>query len=73
MVAGRYQLGDMVAVEWNAELAERFPAADHYGCRQELWHNGTSWQRFNPVLCRGYHCPQCGAATGGYGHRECDA
>jgi hypothetical protein len=25
------------------------------------------------VLCRGYHCPQCGAATGGYGHRECDA
>jgi hypothetical protein len=25
------------------------------------------------VLCRGYHCPHCGAATGSFGHRECDA
>jgi len=73
IIAGRYQLGDVVAVEWNPSLAERFPAADHHGCRQEMWHNGEYWKPFNPVRCGGYHCPHCGAATGSFGHRECDA
>lgn len=71
ILAGRYQLGDVVAVEWNPSLAKRFPAADHHGCRQSMWHDGDTWQRFDPVRCHGYHCPTCGAATGGYGHREC--
>ena len=70
-LAGRYKLGDVVAVEWNPALAEQFPVADHHGCRQELWHDGDTWQRFDPVRCHGFHCNRCGAATNSYGHHNC--
>ena len=72
-IGGRYQtIGGPVAVQWNAQMAQMFPAADHHGCRQEMNHNGTYWVSFNPPRCHGYHCPNCGAATGSFGHRPCD-
>lgn len=71
MSLDRYQLGYVVAVSWNDEMAARFPNADHYGCRQEMWHDGERWQRHDPVRCHGYHCNRCGAATGSFGHTDC--
>ncbi len=66
-----YRLLNTVAVQWCPEMAKQFPNADHGGCRQELWHNGEHWERFTPPRCHGYHCPECGEATGSYGHRAC--
>lgn len=71
LLGGRYLLGDPVAVEWNGELAQRFPDADHHGCRQEMWHDGQHWRRHTPIRCHGYHCPRCGQACGSNGHRDC--
>lgn len=68
----RYQLGDVVAVEWTAEMAEQFPEADHHGCRQEMWHNGQYWRSYDPPRCHGYHCPKCGAPCGYNGHTHCE-
>lgn len=67
----RYRIGYVVAVEWNPDMAARFPNADHNGCRQELWHDGHHWKRHQPAKCHGYHCNRCGAATGMYGHTNC--
>lgn len=71
MSLDRYRLGEILATGWNPEMAARFPNADHHGCRQEMWHDGTYWQRFDPVRCGGYHCNRCGAATNSYGHHDC--
>jgi len=75
IIGGRYQItGDPVAVQWNAQMAQLFPNADHHGCRQKLRADpagGRQWAPCDPVQCLGYHCPQCGAATGQYGHRSC--
>lgn len=71
LLAGRYLIGPPVAVEWNAQLAQQFPGADHHGCRQELWHDGQIWRRHEPPRCHGYHCPNCGAPCGSNGHRNC--
>jgi hypothetical protein len=68
---GRYQLGELVAVEWSADMAQRFPNVSHIGCRQEVWHDGAQWQTYDPPHCQGWHCNRCGAATNSYGHHDC--
>jgi hypothetical protein len=67
-----YKLGDVIAVQWNPELAELFPNADHTGCRQEMRHDGTSWFPYNPVRCFGWHCNRCGKPTNIMGHHDCN-
>lgn len=71
MSLDHYKLSYLVAVTWNDEMAQRFPNADHHGCRQEMFHNGTHWESYSPARCRGYHCNRCGAATGSFGHTDC--
>lgn len=72
MMLDYYELGPIVAVEWSPTMAEKFPNAEHHGCRQLMLHNNSGhWQPYNPPRCHGYHCPQCGAACGQYGHRNC--
>lgn len=70
LLAGQYQLGDMVAVQWNPDLADRFPDADHRGCRQSMREVNGLLKPFYPALCHGYHCPRCGAPTNMYGHHH---
>ena len=69
----RYELGPVVAVQWNNELADRFPNADHTGCRQSLRHITELgvWEPFTPALCHDYHCPNCGNPCNYTGHRQC--
>lgn len=71
MSLDRYRLEELVAVQWNPVLADQFPNADHRGCRQEMWHDGSSWHAYTPARCVGYHCPYCGGACGSYGHHGC--
>lgn len=71
MSLGRYRIGEILCTEWNPEMAARFPNADHHGCRQEMWHDGTYWKTHSPARCHGYHCNRCGAATNSYGHHNC--
>jgi len=66
-----YQLGELLAVGWNPEMAVRFPNADHYGCRQEMSQLADRWAPYVPARCVGYHCNRCGAATNSYGHHSC--
>lgn len=75
IIGGRYQLiGGPVAIEWNAQLAELFPNADHHGCRQQMYVDETGhWSPYAPARCIGYHCPKCGAAVGMNGHTVCEA
>lgn len=71
MSLDRYQLGEILCIGWNPEMAARFPKADHTGCRQEMRQVGGRWIPFNPVRCVGYHCNRCGAPTNSFGHHEC--
>ncbi len=71
MSLDRYTLGELMAVTWNAEMAQRFPNADHRGCRQEGYLDGNEWKPYNPVRCAGWHCNRCGAPTNGFGHHDC--
>jgi hypothetical protein len=71
MSLDRYQLGEVLAVAWNPEMAARFPRADHTGCRQEAYLDGNQWKPYNPVRCSGWHCNRCGAPTNSYGHHDC--
>jgi len=71
MTLDRYQLGEVLAVGWNADMAARFPNANHHGCRQEMRPVNDRWQPFNPPRCHGWHCNRCGAPTNSYGHHEC--
>jgi len=66
-----YQLGELLAVGWNPEMADRFPNADHCGCRQEMRQLVDRWVPHVPARCVGYHCNRCGAATNSYGHHSC--
>ena len=66
----RYKLGDVVAVQWNPELAEQFPNARHTGCRQQCWHDGEQWREYHPARCMGYHCPKCGEPTNMMGNHH---
>ncbi|QFG04906.1 hypothetical protein SEA_NITZEL_81 [Mycobacterium phage Nitzel] len=67
----RFQMLELMAVEWNDEMAARFPNASHVGCRQQVWHDGIGWRSFEPVRCRDLHCNRCGSPTGCYGQHEC--
>ena len=71
--ADRYQLLNEVARLWDDHMAQQFPDADHRGCRQEMRLVIDRWMPYHPARCAGYHCPHCGAATGGYGHTNCEA
>ena len=70
-IGGRWEVGELLAVSWSDEMAQRFPNADHTGCRQECWHDGTQWQPHGPPRCHGWHCNRCGAPTNSYGHHAC--
>jgi hypothetical protein len=78
MSLDRYQLGEIVAVGWNEDMAKRFPNADHRGCRQEMRQPPPDsrgirrpWIAYDPPRCHGWHCNRCGAPTNSYGHHEC--
>ena len=66
-----YQLGDLLAVGWNDDMAARFPNADHNGCRQEMRQLLDRWAPYVPARCVGHHCNRCGAPTNSYGHHSC--
>ena len=71
IIGGHYELGELLAVEWNDDMAERFPNADHDTCRQEvIWDDGN-WRPYDPPRCHGWHCNRCGAPTNSYGHHRC--
>ena len=64
-----YELADVVAVEWNDELAARFPDADHTGCRTRYRiTEAGKWVPVEPIACVGWHCPNCGQPTNLMGH-----
>lgn len=65
-----YELGELVAVQWCPQLAERFPTAKHDHCFQLMHYSeGSEYpQPFVPARCRDWHCPKCGAPTNMYGH-----
>lgn len=66
-----YELRDILAVQWYDAMWERFPNADHRGCRQEMYNDGQRWRSYDPPRCKGFHCVRCGEATGQFGHRNC--
>lgn len=70
ILGGRYELGELVAVQWSEEMRARFPYADHSGCYQSLRRTDGGWVPFSPALCHDWHCPRCGAPTNGYGHHQ---
>lgn len=76
-IAGRYRITELVATEWNAEMAARFPNADHHGCRQQMRkappisYKRGPWIPYEPPRCMDWHCNRCGAPTGMMGHRDC--
>lgn len=72
MTLDNYTLGELLAVQWNPELAKQFPNADHRACRQEMrWDESKGWQSYNPVRCIGWHCHRCGEPTNMMGHHKC--
>lgn len=72
MSLDRYRLGELLAVQWNDEMAQRFPNADHHGCRQLMQlTEDKGWQPHSPVMCSGYHCNRCGVPTNMFGHHDC--
>lgn len=70
MSDGRYELKELVAVQWSPEMAAQFPSARHTHCRQEMRVVDGRWEALSPPKCHDYHCPQCGEATNLYGHHS---
>lgn len=72
MSLDNYKFIEMVAVQWNPDMAARFPNAEHDGCRQmlQIADDGTH-EAFDPPRCVGYHCNRCGAPTNMYGYHDC--
>lgn len=72
-----YEMLDLLAVQWNDQLAARFPNVNHSTCRQLFQHNGEKWVPYEPVRCIGWHCHKCGEQTNLMGHhtesKECKA
>ena len=60
-ILGKYRVGELLAVGWNDEMAERFPNAGHICCRID----GRTGR------CVGLHCNRCGAATDAQGGHNC--
>ena len=72
MTLDRYQFTELLCVQWNPEMAARFPHASHAGCRQLMqWTEASGWQPHDPPMCSGYHCNRCGAPTNMFGHHDC--
>lgn len=69
----RYELRELVAVEWNTLLRAQFPHAEHTGCRQMMRPDMDSerWVPFDPPRCVDWHCPYCGESCGSNGHPNC--
>lgn len=67
----KWQLRELLAVSWDADMAARFPDADHTGCLQLLYHEDGEWRPYDPPICKGWHCNRCGAPTNSYGHHVC--
>lgn len=60
-----YQPVELLAVMWDADMAARFPDADHSECRCIVdIHSGAM------LRCIGWHCNRCGAPTPSHGHRN---
>lgn len=69
-----YQLGQTLAVQWNPELADLFPDADHTGCRQlHTVSDDGRWVATVPARCLDWHCPLCGQPCNIMGHHTCGA
>ena len=66
-----YKIMELLAVQWNEELAARFPNADHHECRQLMRQDGDKWVPYSPVRCAGWHCHLCGSPTNIMGHHHC--
>lgn len=64
-ILGKYTLGELLAVGWDAEMAQRFPNADHTCCRVQVDRHG------NVVRCAGLHCNRCGQSTDCQGGHDC--
>lgn len=67
----KWQLRELVAVQWNPEMAQRFPNVEHTFCRQEFAQQGGRWVPMDPPRCMGWHCNRCGAPTNAWGHHDC--
>lgn len=59
----RFQFVELVAVQWNDDMAQRFPNMNHAMCRQ--------YDDGNGLRCMGWHCNRCGVPTNMYGHHNC--
>lgn len=64
LIGGKWKLTELLAVQWNPEMEQRFPNAEHHFCRQEM-------RPGEPMHCIGWHCNRCGQATNSYGHHDC--
>ena len=64
-IEDRWELAELVAVMWSADMAARFPNASHVFCRAVHNHQGEF------VKCYGWHCNRCGVPTNMYGHHDC--
>jgi hypothetical protein len=71
IIGGKWVVQELVAVMWNDGMAQRFPSADHVGCRQLFQHKDGQWVEFDPPRCVGWHCNRCGAPTNSWGHHDC--
>lgn len=69
-----YELQEIIAVQWNNQLAQRFPNTSHHDCRQSMIFNHIKdkWEPFNPPLCHDWHCQLCGKPCNVMGHHQCD-
>lgn len=65
-IRDRFEFAELLCVGWNEEMAQRFPNADHAGCRVLL-----DPSTLKVIRCVGWHCNRCGAPTNAYGHHDC--
>lgn len=62
----------MMITAWNAQLAQKFPHADHRNCvqrREEL--RGFGLVPYDPPRCLDYHCVDCGRRSTVLGRHDC--
>ena len=59
-------VADPQAVQWDDDMAARFPDVTHEECRVLISGGRTT------IICRGLHCSRCGQATNTIGHRACE-
>lgn len=72
LIGGKWRITELLAVQWNPEMAQRFPNAEHAGCRQECYPDENGWAKsYDPPRCVDWHCNRCGQATNSFGHHDC--